>query len=107
MRISAVALSRQNTNVTTYLPTKMQALGRNNPCAFLPEGASFKRSPRRGKLLSILGDTTVIPGTGTFSASVVCLFVCQKKCQSTVWTRWLCDEHAEKYEEEEKIWGLR
>lgn len=60
MRISAVALSSQTTDMATYLPTKMHALGRNMPCAFFPEGASCKRSPRRGRLLSSLGGTTVI-----------------------------------------------
>lgn len=54
------ALSCQTVGVATYLPTKMQALGRNSPCAFLPEGASFRRSPRRGTVLSTLGGTTVI-----------------------------------------------
>lgn len=109
MRRSAVALSSQFTEMVTYLPTKMQALGRNSPCAFLPEGASCKRSPRRARLLSNLGGTTVILGGDMYvlSRCVVCLGLCEGECQRTVWTRWLCDGHAEKYEGKKKNSGGR
>lgn len=32
-------------------------------------------------------------------------FLCQETGQSTVWTKWLCEEHAEKYKEEENFGG--
>lgn len=102
-----VALSRQTMGHDYVLANEDTSTGKEHPLCVLSRGRLIQAVTTTGDVALRLGrhDCHLGQEVCVRSLQLWYVFLYGAKCKTTVWTGWLPDEHAEKYEEEEKRFG--